>query len=403
VTERLYYHDSFLREFDAQVLSCEPEGDRWKVILDRTAFYPTSGGQPHDLGKLGDAAVLEIVEDAAGAENKQIIHYTSAAVPVGAVHGQIDWTRRLDHMQQHTGQHLLSAAFVELFEFHTVSFHLGREVSTIDLDAPSIVPRQLEEAERLTNEIILEDRIVAVRFGTAEELAEAGVRKQVDREGVLRAIEIEGFDRQPCGGTHLARTGQAGLLLIRKAERRRESWRVEYVCGFRALTAAREGFATLTQVASLLSCGFPDLPIVLARMIEERRGLHGSVKRLEGRLAEHEARALLAGVSSQNPGAARVVVAAIEDATPGYLVLLTASLTAQAGVVALIASRSSGHVAFAQSKELSGDMGALLRATLKEFGGKGGGPKDFARGSVADASVVDKLLARARELVATQR
>lgn len=399
MTERLYYHDSFLREFDAQVLSCEPEGDRWKVILDRTALYPTSGGQPHDLGKLGDAAVLEIVEDAAGAENKRIIHYTSAAVPAGAVHGQIDWTRRLDHMQQHTGQHLLSAAFMELFQFHTVSFHLGREVSTIDLDAPSIVPRQLEEAEWLTNEIILEDRIVAVRFGTAEELAEAGIRKQVDREGVLRAIEIEGFDRQPCGGTHLARTGQAGLLLIRKTERRRESWRVEYVCGFRALAAAREGFATLTQTASLLSCGFSDVPSVLAKMIEERRGLHGSVKRLEERLAEHEARALLAGSSPQNSGAARVVVAAIEDAAPGYLALLTARLTAQAGVVALVASRSSGHVAFAQSKGLPGDMGALLRATLKEFGGKGGGPKDFAQGSIADASVVDKLLARARDLL----
>ena len=191
MTERLYYHDSFLREFDAQVIACEPEGDRWKIELDRTAFYPTSGGQPHDTGKLGDAMVLEVAD----AENHKVVHYASAAVALGPVRGQIDWTRRLDHMQQHTGQHLLSAAFIELFQFPTVSFHLGAESSTIDLEATSLSATQLEEAEKRTNQIILEDRLVTVRFGTAEELAEAGIRKKVEREGILRAIEVEGFDR----------------------------------------------------------------------------------------------------------------------------------------------------------------------------------------------------------------
>ena len=138
-----------------------------------------------------------------------MVYYTSAEVAPGPVRGEIDWERRIDHMQQHTGQHLLSAAFIELFKFQTVSFHLGKESSTIDLEAPDIVPRHLAEAERRTNEIIFEDRIVSVRFGTAEELAEAGIRKKVDREGILRAIEVDGFDRQPCGGTHLERTGQA--------------------------------------------------------------------------------------------------------------------------------------------------------------------------------------------------
>ena len=161
MTERLYYHDSFLREFDAQVIACEPEGDRWKIELDRTAFYPTSGGQPHDTGKLGDAMVLEVAD----AENHRVVHYASAAVALGPVRGQIDWTRRLDHMQQHTGQHLLSAAFIELFQFPTVSFHLGAESSTIDLEATSLSATQLEEAEKRTNQIILEDRLVTVRFG----------------------------------------------------------------------------------------------------------------------------------------------------------------------------------------------------------------------------------------------
>src|SRR5580693_2396187 len=279
-TERLYYRDSFLREFDAQVISCEKDGERWKIVLDRTAFYPTSGGQPYDTGNLDDVPVIEVAD----VEHK-VVHYASAAIPVGPVHGVIDWPRRIEHMQQHTGQHLLSAAFIELFGFQTVSFHLGRGISTIDLDTPAAKAEQLEKAERRVNEVIFEDKPVVIRFGTAEELAEAGIRKKVEREGILRAIEVEGFDRQPCGGTHLERTGQAGLLLVRKLERR-HGWRVEFVCGFRALAAARGDFSTLTHSASLLSCGLPEVPVAVARTIEERRTSQSAEKRLQARLAE---------------------------------------------------------------------------------------------------------------------
>lgn len=395
MTERLYYRDPFLREFDARVVSCEQEGGRWKVVLDRTAFYPTSGGQPHDLGKLNSVPVIEVAD----AEENEVVHYTSVAIPAGVVHGEIDWPRRLDHMQQHTGQHLLSAAFIELFKFPTVSFHLGKEISTIDLEAPAIVARHLEEAERRVNEIIFEDRVVAVRFGTAEELEEVGIRKKVEREGVLRAIEVEGFDRQPCGGTHLERTGQAGLLLIRKLERRRDLWRVEFVCGYRALGAARGDFTALGQAASLLSCGLPDVPAVLAKMVEEKRGLHTAVKRLEQRLAEHEARALLAAGSAESSGGRRIIARVLDEATPGYLGLLAQKLVNEAGIAALLASRGTGHVVLAQSKGSAIDMGALLRETLKEFGGKGGGAKDFAQGSTSDLARVDELLARAAALL----
>jgi alanyl-tRNA synthetase len=393
-TERLYYRDSFLREFDAQVISCEKDGERWKIVLDRTAFCPTSGGQPHDMGKLGDVPVIEVSD----AEQK-VVHYASAAVPVGPVHGVIDWARRIEHMQQHTGQHLLSAAFIELFGFQTVSFHLGKEISTIDLDTPAVKPEHLEKAERRVNEVIFEDKPVVIRFGTAEELAEAGIRKKVEREGILRAIEVEGFDRQPCGGTHLERTGQAGLLLIRKLERRRDQCRVEFVCGFRALAAARSDFSTLTQAASLLSCGLAEVPAVLGKLIEERRAQHGAVKRLEERLAEHEARELLA--SATGTGGVRVIATALEEATPGYLGLLAAKLVDEANVVALLATRASGHVVFAQTKGLPHDMGALLRDALKQFGGKGGGPKDFAQGTVAEAAKVADVIAYAAKALAT--
>ena len=182
-TERLYYHDSFLREFDAQVISCEKDGERWKIVLDRTAFYPTSGGQPYDTGKLGDVPVIEVAD----AEHK-VVHYASAAIPVGPVHGVIDWPRRIEHMQQHTGQHLLSAAFIELFGFQTVSFHLGKEISTIDLDTPAAKAEHLEKAERRVNEVIirgqargdsLRDRGGVGRSGDSEE---GGARRNSARD-----------------------------------------------------------------------------------------------------------------------------------------------------------------------------------------------------------------------------
>lgn len=398
VTERLYYHDSFLREFEAQVVACEPDpsaaGKRWRVVLDRTAFYPTSGGQPHDTGKLGAADVVEVAD---AEDGHGVVHYTSAEVPAGTVRGTIDWPQRIDHMQQHTGQHILSAAFIELFQFPTVSFHLGKELSTIDLQAPSIVPRHVEEAERRANEIIFDDRVVNIRFGTAEELAEAGIRKKVDREGILRAIEIEGFDRQPCGGTHLSRTGQAGMLLLRKLERRRDSWRVEFVCGFRALSTARADFGTLTQTASLLSCGLPDVPSSVAKILEERRAQHSGAKRMEDRLAELEARELLARSEAAGASGAKTISGVLEDATPAYLALLAAKATAQANAIALLASRISGHVVFAQTKGGSADMGALLREALAAAGGKGGGTKDFAQGKIPNAGDADRVIEHAKQ------
>jgi alanyl-tRNA synthetase len=407
VTERLYYHDSFLREFDARVVSCEPDrasgGKRWRVVLDRTAFYPTSGGQPHDTGKLGGPGMVDavdVVEVADAEDGHGVVHYTSAELPVGPVRGTIDWAQRIDHMQQHTGQHILSAAFIELFKFPTVSFHLGKEVSTIDLDAPSIVPRHLEEAEHRANQIIFDDRVVTIRFGTAQELAEAGIRKKVDREGILRAVEIDGFDRQPCGGTHLARTGQAGMLLLRKLEGRRDSWRLEFVCGYRALRTARADFATLTQAASLLSCGLGDVPEVVGKAIDERREQHGALKRMEDRLAEFQARALLAEASVSEALGTRIAATVLDEATPAYLALLAAKITAKPCVVVLLAARASGHVVFAQTKGSPADMGVLLRGVMGEFGGKGGGAKDFAQGKVADAIQAEALILRTKERLA---
>jgi len=393
VTERLYYNDSFLREFDARVLACEPEGEpnaaRWRVRLDRTAFYPTSGGQPFDTGKLGDANVVEVLD----VENDEIMHFTDQAVAAGVIHAAVDWPRRFDHMQQHTAQHMLSAAFIELFKFQTVSFHLGCEISTIDLAAPSITAHQVEEAERRVNEIIFDDRSITVRYGTADELAAQGIRKKVDREGTLRVIDIDGFDRQPCGGTHLARTGQAGMLLTRKCERQKGNWRVEFVAGWRALAAERADFTTLRQAAEHLGCGMSELPENVRKIQEERRASQRDAKKLTERLAELEAADLLARhTETSHDGKRRVIVSISDDASSSYLAILAAKIVATPNMRVILASRAATAIVLAQSAGLDGDMGALLRELLAPVGGKGGGSKVFAQGTVLEISALDGVV-----------
>ncbi len=391
MTERLYYHDSFLREFDAQVLSAQPEGGRWRIVLDRTAFYPASGGQPFDTGKLGDASVDEVLD----ANGHEVIHFTDQALKPGPVRGRIDWERRFDHIQQHSGQHLLSAAFIELFKMPTVSFHLGRENCTIDLAAFSVEPRQLEAAERRTNEIIFEDRPVRILFGTAEDLAAAGIRKEVEREGILRAIEFEGFDRQPCGGTHVSRSGQIGMILLRKVERVKGNWRVEFVCGFRALRAARSDAATLGEAARLLSCAPVETPAMVARALEERQANYHARQRLTEQLAEVQALMLLATEGRVGKeGRPGVVSKILEEPDPSYMRLLATKIAGQSNVRAILATRA-GHVIFAQSAGLNGDMNLLLRECLSAANGKGGGTHDFAQGSLPDASRVESVLEQA--------
>ncbi len=387
MTERLYYNDSYLRAFDARVVHCAPAGAGWRVILDRTAFYPASGGQPCDTGKLGGAHVLDVVD-----EVDAVAHLTDAPVN-GAVQGSIDWARRFDHMQQHTGQHILSGALVELFNLPTVSFHLGRETCTIDLPQQPTAA-QLEAAELRANAVVFADVPVEVMYGTAAELEKIGVRKAVEREGVLRAISIREFDRQPCGGTHVARTGGVGLILLRKIEKQKQNCRVEFVCGERALRCARADYAALTDTARVLGCGPGEAGAGVRRMQEEQKAAQKRQQMVLATLAGYEAAALLANAAAGSP---RRVVKIYDDAEPGYLRLLASEIVKQPGALALLGTRCGGHVVFAQSKGMAGDMSQLLRAALQGFGGKGGGTRDFAQGAIPDAGRLEEALARATE------
>jgi alanyl-tRNA synthetase len=397
-TRRLYYDDSYQREFEAQVLSCEPElhgsTPAWGVVLDCTALYPTSGGQPHDLGKLGDANVLDVRD-----EGEDVVHVVDRELPLGSVAGCVDWARRLDHMQQHTGQHLLSAMFQERYGRPTVSFHLGAEVCTIDLRGPEPTEEILEGAERAANQAISEDRPIAVRYGTAEEFAGLGVRKEVQRSGILRAIEIEGADLQPCGGTHVKSTAQIGIILVRSCTKMRQDWRVEFVCGYRASRVARHDFRLLLRAAEDLGCAPDDVPASAQRAISERDLHFKNVRALLQRLAEADAAAALQSAEKDGNGVRVVARVFGEESQPEYLSNFATQLAKAEKAVALLGRFAGGHLIFAQHPLAGKDMNALLKQVLVQFAGKGGGTRDFARGKLNDAAQAEKALALAERLV----
>jgi alanyl-tRNA synthetase len=397
-TRRLYYDDSYQRDFTAQVLSCEPEMHQitpaWGVLLDGTALYPTSGGQPHDLGKLGEANVLDVRD-----EDEEVIHVVDRQVPLGSVAGCVDWVRRFDHMQQHTGQHLLSAMFHERYGRPTVSFHLGSDLCTIDLRGPEPTEEILEGAERAANQVISEDRSITVRYGTAPEFAERGVRKDVQRSGVLRAIEIEGVDLQPCGGTHVKSAAQIGIILVRRCTKMRQDWRVEFVCGRRAARVARHDFQLLHRTAEELAAAPDDVPAAVQRAISERDGHFKALKSVWQRLAESDAAAALNATKPEASGL-RVIARTFDESSHlEYLNHLATQLAKAEKTVALLGRSECGHLIFAQHPAAGQDMAALLKQVLAQFAGKGGGTRDFARGRLADASQAEKAIALAQKLI----
>jgi len=397
-TRRIYYDDSFARDFTAQVLSCEPvpreTASACEVILDATALYPTSGGQPHDLGKLGDANVLDVRDD-----GDEIVHIVDREVALGYVNGCVDWKRRFDHMQQHTGQHLLSAMFQERFGRPTVSFHLGSDISTIDLRGAEPTEAILEGAERAANQVIFDDRPVNVRYGTAAELADLGVRKEVDRQGILRAIEIEGADLQPCGGTHVRRTAQIGLMLVRRCTKIRQDWRVEFVCGGRAERFARTDFLSLKRAAENLGCAYDDVAESVARAVTDRDARFKEYRAAVQRLAEAEAALALAELPAGSNGIRLVARVFQEDSNAEYLGHFANQVAKAEGAIALLARVPCGHLFFAQHASVGRDMNGLLKQVLQQLGGKGGGTRDFARGRLSEAAHAEAAIAAAKQLL----
>ena len=399
MTERLYYRDPFLYEFDGEITEVVPATEinhRHGVFLDRTAFYPTSGGQVHDTGWISsDSAKLRVAE-VVEAEDGRVVHYLEADKPPERgtrVRGLIDPARRRDHMQQHSGQHVLSAAFVRLFDMPTVSFHMGDDYCSIDLDTPALSAEQVEQVELLANQVVQENRPVEIKFVTQEEAQNLGLRKppRADKDE-LRLIDIHDFDLSACGGTHVGGTGQIGCILLRKTERVRQGWRVEFVCGQRAVATARRDYTTLTEAAGLFSSHIWDLPQQVRKSLEEVRAVRKSGEHLLEELAELHAARLLADAVPLN--GRKFIVRIFSDRDLTFIRLLAQKLTRlEVNVVALLAATSEqASLVFAQSKGMPFDMGALLKESLADLGGRGGGSRDMAQGGAPRTKVVEDAL-----------
>ena len=390
MTNRIYYTDPGCRTFEASVSRAFEREGRPAVTLDRTAFYPSSGGQPFDTGRLGAVDVVETVD-----VDDDVTHVLSAPLSPGAtVTGEIDWGRRFDHMQQHTGQHVLSAAFDRLLDNRTVGFHMGGDVSTIDL-AREAAPAEVERAVDAANAIVWEDRPVSIRFVSQEAAANLPLRKESVREGTLRLIDIAGFDLSACGGTHVARTGAIGLIAVLSTERLRGGSRLTFACGGRALRTLRTYRDAVAGSVRALSVLPGQLPAAVERILEESKALRKQVKGLQERLAAHEGARLLE--AAPQVGGVRLLIQVLDGWDVAGLKALAAAATAGApACVVLISSAAPVSIVVARSAGVPIDANAVLRQLTSRCGGRGGGTPEVAQGGGFTAPVHDSVsIARA--------
>ena len=384
MTERLYYHDSYLRDFTAHVVGTSSDGAT--AYLDRTAFYPTSGGQPFDTGLLGGIPVLDVAD-----EGELIAHKLAAPLAAAEVECSIDWKRRFDHMQQHTGQHLLSAVFEELLGLRTASFHLGQDSSTIDLEVGSIESGAMRDVESRANQIVCENRPVTVQF---EQSAEAlGLRKPSERGGTLRIVTIEGMDRSACGGTHVRATGEIGVILTRKLEKVRQTVRVEFLCGARAVAQARSDYDALSRTAQLFSAAREEVPALVAAQLEAGRAADKARRKLRLELVVYHGRELYRA-SAPGPDGVRRHRQRAASGSVDELGALARSFTAGQKAVFLASLEKPPSVVYAVSEDVGIDAGQAVKQALADAGGRGGGNPRLGQGGVPDVALLDTVIER---------
>jgi len=388
VTHRLYYTDSYLREFDATVIDAHPRNAHVGIVLDRTAFYPTSGGQPHDTGTLNNLPVIDGLED----EEDRIVHVVAERLQ-GTVKGAVDWLRRFDHMQQHTGQHILSQACLRALGAQTRAVHLGGEVSTLDLDRPEMSAEAVASAEDLANQIVFEDRPVLVREVEEADLVSLQLRRPPKKHGRIRVVEVEDFDRSACGGTHVRRTGEVGPIKIRRWERFKGGTRVEFYCGWRALRDYRWKNALTLELACQLTVKDAEVLGAVSRLAGQLRDRDRVLADVQDRLIDLEARQRLA----QTPGPPYLVAAVVPEWTTAMVTAMAGRLAKADSTVAVLGS-SEGHLVIARSADLDLDAAALLTQVVQQHGGRGGGRPAYAQGSVPVPRITEAVEAARREV-----
>jgi len=390
MTKRLYYDDAYTTRFTADVVETLTWNGQPAVVLNRTAFYPTSGGQPADRGRLGGKTVLDVVERE---EDGAVVHVLSEGVESERVEGEVAWDRRFDHMQQHTGQHILSAAFEQVIGAQTVGFHLGAQSSTIDVDQADLVMEDVLPVEARANDVVWHDRPIGVELLEGDALAGTGIEPPPDVNGPVRLVKIAGnassdappLDINPCGGTHVARAGEIGLVKIVNLEHRGEDTRVEFLCGGRALRDYRAKLEVTSTLGRKLTVGTWELDQAVDRLQAENKTLRREQRDLRQRLLDLEAEHLVNQALSR--GDFRFVGGVWEDRSPDELRSLALKIAEHSRHVALLFSVTDRtHYCFARAEDLDLDVNRLLQRACSRLDGKGGGRPHIAQGSAPRAA-----------------
>jgi alanyl-tRNA synthetase len=383
MTHRLYYTDSYLRDFEASVVERADDGRR--VYLDQTAFYPTSGGQPFDTGRLGELDVTVVVDDRARSD-----HVLASPLTPGTTVGRLHWSRRFDHKQQHTGQHLLSAILADSFGYQTIGVHFGQETSTLDLETSKLTQDQADRAEERANDIVFENRPVDVTFEDAG--SAAGLRKPSDRGGTLRVITIRDIDRSACGGTHVRATGEIGLISTGKIERVRKAVRLEFLCGGRAVRRSRADHRLLTRLAAEFSSAAEDLPRLIESQREELKEAQSSRREMQATLDLCRARELYEAATPDPAGIRRAVV---RDSTEPLERLrgLAQAFASLPMAIFVGGVTSPPAVVLAASPDTRVDAAGVLKGLLAAVGGRGGGSAALAQGILPGRPQLETIMA----------
>jgi alanyl-tRNA synthetase len=393
LTRRLYFDDAYLREFEADVLERRTHEGFPALVLDRTCFYPESGGQPWDKGTLGGVEVVRVL-DLDGA----ILHVLKGDVPAGRLQGRIDWPTRFDHMQQHTGQHILSQALFETLKGETVGFHLGADVSTLEIGLRTISDGELDRVEDRANAIVWEDREVKTYFVPEERIGEVPLRRPPKKQGLLRVVEVAGYDYSACGGTHCRRSGEVGLIKVLGFEKIRGNVRFDFLCGGRALGDYRVKDRGLRRVAGLFSSLPKDTAVQVEKLAADHKVLKKRTRKLEERVASFDAQEIIRAASG------KIISAVFEDRTPEEARFLALSIirNGEFAVVYAAIGESQGHLIFARSDSLATDLRALVSVVGAIVPVKGGGGPSLVELVTPEKDRLCEAVAAARDWLERQ-
>ncbi|MBO1512536.1 alanyl-tRNA editing protein [Metabacillus bambusae] len=393
-TEKVYYQDPYKQSITTKlVMQAQDENGRFYVVLEKTIFYPTGGGQPHDTGNINGVHVYEVEE-----MDGEIRHYVEQPIEIqNKIAGEIAWDRRFDHMQQHSGQHILSAAFEEVYGYKTVSFHLGKELCTIDLEIPNLTEEEANHTEELANKIILENRPIETKWITEAELSHYSLRKELSVSENIRLVIIPNFDYNGCGGTHPNSTGQVSSIKILNWEKHKNYIRLHFVCGNRVLKQLHEKQSVIQSLTTILNSPQGQMKDAANRLLQQSKELEKTVVELKAELLQYEARSHIANVQIIHER--KVVQVIFKNRPISELQQLARSITNVTNdILVLLISENEDKLQLvcSRSKEINGNMNQLLKGVLPVINGRGGGNDSFAQGGGERTISAEQLM---RELM----